>query len=150
MDLEGVLGCSCSARTRARPSRRRRHVSSQTEFLQMPSCAPAFEQLKRRHGHPWAWGASQNPHGHSWECLELGECPLLGSLGKQCISHSFGLTLYSTRDPGGNTYCKTVHSLYLLSHTSTLCCFPFSREKSIHFLTSSSSPDRHSSYCPKR
>lgn len=120
-------------------------MSFQTEFQQMSPCAWAFEPLKRRHGHPWAWGTSQNTHGHSWECLELGECPLLGSPGKQCISHNFGLTLHSTRDPEGNTYYKTVHSLYLLSHTSTLCCFPFSWEKSIHFPASSSSPDPNTS-----
>lgn len=149
MDLGSVMGCCCSVGSKGRLSRRRRHMSFQTEFQQMPPCAWAFEPLKRRHGHPWAWGTSQNTHGHSWECLELGECPLLGSPGKQCISHSFGLTLHSTRDPEGNTYYKTVHSLYLLSHTSTLCCFPFSWEKSIHFPTSSSSPDPTLQLLPK-
>lgn len=149
LDLESVMGCCCSVGSKARLSRTRRHMTLQTEFLQMNPCAWAFEPLQRHHGHPWAWWTSQNTHGHSWECLELGECPLLGSLGKQCISHSFGLALYSMRDPGGNTCYKTVHSLYLLSHTSTLCCFPFSREKSTHFLTSCSSPDRHSTCCPE-
>lgn len=120
------MGCCCSVGSKARPSRRRRHMSFQTEFLQMHSCAWAFEPLESCHGHPWAWGTSQNTHGHSWECLELGECPLLGSLGEQCMSHSFGLTLYSTRDPGGtlttrlctHCICIHIHPLFAASHSA--------------------------------
>lgn len=108
--------------------------------LQVNSCAWAFKPLKRNHGHPWAWWTSQNTRAHSWERLELGECPLLGSFGKQCISHSFGYTLYYVREPGGTHAKKTVRSLCLLLHTSTLCYFLLRKEKSIHFLTRSSSP----------
>lgn len=83
--------------------------------------------------------SSQNAHAYCWGCLVQCECPLLGSLGKQCTSHSFGCTLHFMREPGG-TQAKRLHPLCSLLHTSTLCCFPFGK---IHSFSKQLLPHPH-------
>lgn len=120
LDLVNAMGCCYSLGSKTCVQEKEAHSAPDCKWvpaLELPNHQSVIIDVLMR------CGCSQNAHVYCQGRLVQRECPLLGSLGKQCMSHSAGCTLHFMREPGG-TQAKRLRPLCSLLHTSTLCYFP--------------------------